>query len=733
MFGVQKKRQARALLRADENFFYRGRGIVRFRPVLFLSLSFGLGIFFTCMFGLPALAGAAAFLPAAAGVLLYRVYKKKFAVGFLLFAALVCLFYALGSLSFSVRIGNFERSPEISGECSVAGTVEEIGESKNYTLLTLRDIWIIDGAGNTYRPNAKLQLYIYGDTTAEIGSAVMFDANVETYDAWAYGRINANAIIGNTRYRAGASAEKVAFSEGNGIGVFASVRRTIRRILFENMDEQTASVAYGMLTGDSGYMDEDALQNFRYGGIAHIFAVSGLHIGVIYGLLSALCKRCRAKNIIRIPLVFAALCFYAGVCGFSPSSVRALVMCTVAMLAEAGGVQHDRVGSVSCAALAVLAINPAYLFSVGFQLSLAAAAGIVVVGGHHTRLLRKVKFLPEKIGSAVGVALSAQLSTFPILIDCFGYVSGISFFLNLLFVPLISAVYGALFCCTALSCLLQFAAPVFLFVPEYLLRLAVMPIVMLEFKVLLICGFSFGACAAVWYGLLVLLTDKVNLKPLPKISLASVLCVFLIAAMVLQNGTLQYDALLSLHAYYGSNLSLLHGSEGDYLISFGEADERHVEQLFLKEGITELRGAIFLTGAREANTYIPVILQYAELQTVYVPADSGLIDTFRTVEICYESGMFAFGDAYAQFYSEEMLYLNIRGADVLCDGGAEEIPPLPKCDLLIAKAQNGAVEEACSPREEVYFEKTAEKMSVYRAGDLQIGWKDGIIHIKDAV
>ena len=95
--------------------------------------------------------------------------------------------------------------------------------------------------------------------------------------------------------------------------------------------------------------------------------------------------------------------------------------------------------------------------------------------------------------------------------------------------------------------------------------------------------------------------------------------------------------------------------------------------------------------------------------------------------------MFAFGDAYAQFYSEEMLYLNIRGADVLCDGGADEIPPLPKCDLLIAKAQNGAVEEACSPREEVYFEKTAEKMSVYRAGDLQIGWKDGIIHIKDAV
>ena len=479
-------------------------------------------------------------------------------------------------------------------------------------------------------------------------------------------------------------------------------------------------------------MDEDALQNFRYGGVAHIFAVSGLHIGIIYGLLSALCKKCRVKNIVRIPLVFAVLCFYAGVCGFSPSSVRALVMCTVAMLAEAGGLQYDRVGSVSCAALAVLAINPVYLFSVGFQLSVAAAAGIIIAGGHLTRLLRKIRFLPQKVCSAVGVAFSAQLATFPLLIDSFGYVSGISFFLNLVFVPVIGAVFAVLFCAAVLACILQFAAPVLLFIPEYLLRLAVMPIEMLEFKVLLICGFSFGACAVLWYLLLFLLTDKVNLKPVPKISLASVLCAALIAAMVFQNGTFGLDAVMTLHAYYDSNVSLLRCSDGDYLIAYGEMDGRHLEQLFLKEGIAELRGAIFLTAPREANTYIPVVLQYAELQTVYVPAGSQLVDSFRAVEICYEGAVFAFGDAYAQFFSDELLYLNIRGAGIVCDGGAEDVPPLPDCDLLIAKSENTAVLAACSPREEVYFEKTKDKMSVYRAGGLQIGWKNDIISVKDA-
>ena len=264
MFGVQKKKSPNHIQRADENLFFRGRGIVRFRPLLFLSLSFGLGIFFACMLGLIALVGASAFLLAAAGVLAYRIWKKKFAVGVLLFSALLCLFYALGCLSFSVRIRAFERSPEISGECSVAGTVEEIGESKEYTLLTLGDIWLIDGAGNSFRPNAKLQLYIYGEVpAAEIGSAAMFDAEVQTYDAWAYGRVNANAVIGNTRYRASAAADKVVFSEGEGVGVFTAVRRAMRGVLFANMDEATASVAYGMLTGDSGYMDEGALLDFR--------------------------------------------------------------------------------------------------------------------------------------------------------------------------------------------------------------------------------------------------------------------------------------------------------------------------------------------------------------------------------------------------------------------------------------------------------------------------------------
>ena len=729
MFGIRKKNGT--IARKDENFLFRGNGIIRFRPVFLLSLGFGSGILFACLFGMYSLFGILAFAAAAAAALLVCAVSKRRAAGILLFTAVLCSFYSLGSLSFSMRVGAFERSPAIAGECSVAGEVAEVGESGYYTLLTLQNLWIIGEDGEVLYPRAKMQVYVSGDADVRIGAIAMFDAEVQTYDVWAYGRINANAVIGNIRYRANVPAGGLHFSEGEGTDLFASVRSAMREILFANLDEQTASLAYGMLTGDSGYMDEDVLQNFRYGGVAHIFAVSGLHIGVIYGVLAALFKRLRLKSWLKIPVIFAALCLYAGVCGFSPSSVRALVMCTVSMLAEAGGYAYDRVNSVSAAALVVLTVHPVYLFSVGFQLSLAAAAGIVIVGGHLTRLLKRVRFLPEKFGSAAGVALSAQLATFPVLIDCFGYVSGISFFLNLVFVPLISIAYAFLFFCTLLSCLLPFAAPVFLFLPGYMLRIAVMPIMMLEFKVLLISGFSFGACAALWYLLLFLLTDKVNLKPVPKISAAGFLCVLLSAAMVFTNGNYFYEASLSLHSYYGNNLALLRGSGGDYLIAFGMPDERNTEQVFLQEGVRALRGVIFLTDAATANAGIPVLLEYVSAERVFVPEGSALIDSFQTVDIVYESGFFEFGDAAATFLGERLLYLNISGSDVLFDGGEESVPRLPHCDLFIANERNEALESAAEPQRTVYFEKTEGEISVYSAGSLQIGWKDAIIYIND--
>ena len=719
------------IFRADDHFLYRGFRVVNFRPILLISLSFGLGIFLSFFLGLYALYINLGWTIAPIAFLVYRKLSGKSAWTILLFAALLCAVYSIGVFAFGMRIASFESEEYLSGDYAVIGEVKEITESADYTVYELGDLIIADGE-SFYTPSCRMQIYVYGAADLEIGSRCAFDANVRTNDAYMYGRLNASAIIGGVRYSANVSPDNILLADGGGASLFGNVRKELREILFENMDSENASLAYAMLTGSSGLIEEDVLQNFRYGGIAHIFAVSGLHIGVIYGLLNLILRRIHMHRLLRATIIFVVLFCYCGVCGFSPSSVRAFIMCSVLMVADAFGLPYDRLNSVSLAALIVLLINPIYLFSAGFQLSIAAAFGIIVLGGHLTRMLRRLDIashkLPDKVCSAVGVAFSAQISTFPILIDCFGYVSGISFVLNLLLVPMISAVYSLLFIATFLACIFSFFAGFILFIPEFLLELAVLPAMMLEFNVLLICGFSFGGCAVLWYLGIFFVSDKVNLKIVPKCIGSALLSITLVVVMVLRNFMPAGDALITVHSYYSSDVLLVRKESQCYMICVGEANGRHLERLFLKEGIRTLDGVIILASASEVNTSVPIILQYADIETLYVSDTIGFVNTFHTIDVEMVNGFFSFAGSTALFLEESVMYINILGAEILICGDKPQ-ESVPVCDLIFEKEEYALVEEGGS-QVQICFGKADNKISTYSLGDLQISLKDGIISLK---
>lgn len=718
--------------RKRTEFLFRGDRIVNFRPVLFLSLGFGLGIFLSFLLGIRALWLNLLLLPALSFVL-FRRLRRRPCGGLLLFFALLFALYSLGALSFSVRISDFERDPPLTGVCTVRGTAEEVGRTESCDVITLSGLSVADGSGRLLHPGGRMKVYVYGKegvSGIEAGMRVEFGASPDTYDVYSYGRVNASAVIGGVRYRAFASAEDFTVIGYERVGAFAAFRARIRSVLYSAMDEESASLSYAMLTGSCDSLDEDLMQNFRYGGIAHVFSVSGLHIGVIYGLLYALMKKLRLRQYVRLPVISAVLVLYAGVCGFSPSAVRAVVMCIVPMAAELFGTDCDRTNSVALAAFVVLLINPVYLFSVGFQLSLAAAAGIIVLGGHLSRLLARVRFLPRRFSSAVAVSFSAQACTFPILVDSFGYTSGLSILLNLLFVPLISAAFCVLFAFTALACVFPAAAGVLLWLPCYFLRIAVLPVTLFEFRVLLICGFSFGGvCTLLWYLLCWTATDKINLRPLPKIILCLLLCAALTAGMAVRNIP-SYEGTMVADGYYGSNALIVRREGKCGLVLLGEPDEEHLGTLFLKEGIGEIDEAVILASPQTVNAALPVVLRLAAVHTLYVPEEWSFPDTFRTVDVLPAGGFFSFCGAPADFIGDATLYMNFFGSDVLVcsvwDGQR-----LPSCDLLLAAAPDDALLSACAPAAEVYFEKASGKISVYGAGSLQIGWKDDIISVKE--
>lgn len=716
-----------------EHFLYCGDRVINFRPVFFLSLSFGLGIFFCLLFGLRSLFGALAFLPAALLCLLIRRKRlTKYFLSYLLLAVIaLSSFYLLGALSFSVRIGNFEAQPVAEGDCLLFGKVEESAASQEYDCYTVGDLTLFcEGSGEIFETDYRIRIYVYrGGNSFSSGDVLSVSADVETYDVWSYGRLNASAILDKVRYRAFVSAEDIQKIGDRGTDFFGSVNTYVREILYAGMDDENASLAYAMLTGNSGFMDEDVLQNFRYGGVAHIFAVSGLHIGIVYALFSAVLKKFRLSPYLRIPIVCAALIFFSGVCGFSPSSVRALVMCVVLMVTSAAGTGLDRLNSVSFAALAVLVVDPVYLFSVGFQLSVAAAAGIIVLGGHLSRILYRIPHFPRKAAFALGTAVSAQVCTFPILVDCFGYTSGLSLVLNLFFIPVISAVFSLLFVCTLLACIFPFAAAWLLFVPKYFLSVAVLPIMALDLKLLLICGFSFGGCAAIWYLGVWLLTDKVNLKRWVKAVCTSVLCVVFVLCMAVRNLPLGYETLLTVHGYYGSGFVLVRQEKQTLLVSFGELNAEHVERVFLKEGIDHVDAFIPVGGAQAASSALPVLLRYCSVERMYVSAEWGFVNSFRTVEVEEKNAVFAVCGVYADFIGEEALFLYADGTEFVLADAAPQEGVLPDCDLLIARDEEAA--DFCLCKGQVFLERSEGNLSVHTYGDLQICRKNDIISVKE--
>lgn len=213
----------------------------------------------------------------------------------------------------------------------------------------------------------------------------------------------------------------------------------------EEMFGENIGIAYAMTFGDTAFVDYSSLSLLRRGGIAHIFAVSGLHIGILYGLLRMF-SWLKLRSSLKEKAVFKILCllvllFYVYLCDFTASSVRAFLMIAVGMILTRIGQVGDRLHTISIAAFIIMLYSPYIIFTVGFQLSFLTVLGLAIFP---SKIEKHIRFLKnQKIIKAVAFAFSAFIST--ALVSCyhFGYVSTISALLNLLIVPIYSLVYVA--------------------------------------------------------------------------------------------------------------------------------------------------------------------------------------------------------------------------------------------------------------------------------------------------
>ena len=226
-----------------------------------------------------------------------------------------------------------------------------------------------------------------------------------------------------------------------------------------------------------------------------------------------------------------AVIFYSALCGFSVSSVRAVIMCGVLSVNRALGRKTDFLSSLSFAALVVLMFMPAQWLSAGFRLSFGACTGLALFSGTFQRAFRK---LPNFLGGYLAASLSVQIFTFPILIESFGYFSVWGTLLNFILIPALPALFLGLLLCLLFALIIPPAAAFFLFIPQGMLSLLLYVFSVAEFS-LVLKGFSFGTGVVIWLIAAVMLSQRMRLKAVLRCVAACSLSVLFALTMIYEN------------------------------------------------------------------------------------------------------------------------------------------------------------------------------------------------------
>lgn len=238
-------------------------------------------------------------------------------------------------------------------------------------------------------------------------------------------------------------------------------RKTLRRGL--PGEDEPLRLLYAMVLGWRTALTDEVSEPFMKTGTMHIFAISGLHVALVAGILISVLRVFRVPRSVCGLAVIPAVWFYTASTGWQASAIRASIMMTVVLVGWALRRPTNLVNSLAASAFIILVWEPRQLFQTGFQLSFAVVLSMALVAQPLISLVNKIfrtdPLVPTELvawwkrwlisgvrglGKAFAVSLSAWLGSLPLIATYFHLVTPISLLANVVMVPLSGA---ALTCC----------------------------------------------------------------------------------------------------------------------------------------------------------------------------------------------------------------------------------------------------------------------------------------------
>ena len=214
-----------------------------------------------------------------------------------------------------------------------------------------------------------------------------------------------------------------------------AVRTALVDRLADLFPSRQAGLLMGLALGDTSRLDRADEEHFRATGLGHLLAVSGENVAMVLAPMVGLAVLLRLSARGRFVLGLATVMFFVVLTGAEPSVLRAGVMAGFALAAMVLGRPRTTATLLGAAVLALLVANPTLVWSVGFQLSVAATVGMVALAAP---IAARLGWLPKPVALAAATTMSAQLGVSPLLLAYFHQVPVVTIVANLLAFPAVS-------------------------------------------------------------------------------------------------------------------------------------------------------------------------------------------------------------------------------------------------------------------------------------------------------
>lgn len=281
----------------------------------------------------------------------------------------------------------------------------------------------------------RFPVHTVGDAVAVMGETQSVHDMPEEYRS--YGKyLQRRGIHQTVRYAdIQTHASKVSFLH--------AVRSRLYTRIGEVFTEPEASIVQAMILGERGGIPDEVTEQFRRAGISHVLAISGLHISLLAGGLWVLLRSAPLSRKAGMIMSLVVLWGYIVMVGAAPSTLRAGLFWSVALLGRAVHALVSLPTLLILTLLALISAQPTVITDVGFQLSFAAVVGIglalfltrAVDRQRHHSFFRVV-------WDVVVVSIGASVSTWPLVAIHFGSISTLGVLANVLIVPAIPLFLG---------------------------------------------------------------------------------------------------------------------------------------------------------------------------------------------------------------------------------------------------------------------------------------------------